>query len=71
MVVSTGRAHFELVSIFEALGIKTSLITPNAPLIHHPHPSLYHHQTIHTQPAYHILSSLHSQNYYYQLFTPS
>ena len=46
MVVSTGRAHFDVMSIFEPLGIKTWVISANGAVIHDPDGRLYHHETI-------------------------
>lgn len=71
VVVSTGRAHFDVMSIFEPLGIKTWVISANSAVIHDPDGRLYHHETIDKKRAYDILSWLESENYYYEVFTGS
>ncbi|MGG1015466.1 phosphatase YwpJ [Bacillus subtilis] len=71
VVVSTGRAHFDVMSIFEPLGIKTWVISANGAVIHDPDGRLYHHETIDKKRAYDILSWLESENYYYEVFTGS
>ncbi|MDR4433282.1 Cof-type HAD-IIB family hydrolase [Bacillus tequilensis] len=71
VVVSTGRAYFDVVSIFEPLGIKTWVISANGAVIHDPDGRLYHQETIEKQRAYEILSWLESENYYYEVFTGS
>lgn len=71
VVVSTGRAHFDVMSIFEPLGIKTWVISANGAVIHDPEGRLYHHETIDKKRAYDILSWLESENYYYEVFTGS
>lgn len=69
--MSTGRAHFDVMSIFEPLGIKTWVISANGAVIHDPEGRLYHHETIDKKRAYDILSWLESENYYYEVFTGS
>ncbi|MCY9185664.1 Cof-type HAD-IIB family hydrolase [Bacillus sp. FSL K6-1012] len=71
VVVSTGRAYFDVVSIFEPLGIKTWVISANGAVIHDPDGRLYHSETIDKKRAYDILSWLQSENYYYEVFTDS
>ncbi|MFQ6318991.1 Cof-type HAD-IIB family hydrolase [Bacillus halotolerans] len=71
VVVSTGRAYFDVVSIFEPLGIKTWVISANGAVIHDPDGRLYHSETIGKKRAYDILSWLESENYYYEVFTDS
>lgn len=71
VVVSTGRAHFDVMSIFKPLGIKTWVISANGAVIHDPDGRLYHQETIDKQRAYDILSWLESENYYYEVFTGS
>ncbi|UPV78751.1 Cof-type HAD-IIB family hydrolase [Bacillus rugosus] len=71
VVVSTGRAHFDVESIFKPLGIKTWVISANGAVIHDPDGRLYHQETIDKQRAYDILSWLESENYYYEVFTES
>ncbi|MDP4524747.1 Cof-type HAD-IIB family hydrolase [Bacillus halotolerans] len=71
VVVSTGRAYFDVVSIFEPLGIKTWVISANGAVIHDPDGRLYHSETIDKKRAYDILSWLESENYYYEVFTDS
>ncbi|WP_406621010.1 Cof-type HAD-IIB family hydrolase [Bacillus atrophaeus] len=71
VVVSTGRAYFDVVSIFEPLGIKTWIISANGAVIHDPDGRLYHQETIDKKRAYDILSWLESENYYYEVFTDS
>ncbi|MEC1601987.1 MULTISPECIES: Cof-type HAD-IIB family hydrolase [Bacillus] len=71
VVVSTGRAYFDVVSIFEPLGIKTWVISANGAVIHDPDGRLYHSKTIDKKRAYDILSWLQSENYYYEVFTDS
>lgn len=71
VVVSTGRAYFDVVSIFKPLGIKTWVISANGAVIHDPDGRLYHQETIEKQRAYEILSWLESENYYYEVFTGS
>ncbi|MDY7432425.1 Cof-type HAD-IIB family hydrolase [Bacillus sp. V26] len=71
VVVSTGRAYFDVVSIFEPLGIKTWVISANGAVIHDPNGRLYHSETIDKKRAYDILSWLESENYYYEVFTDS
>ncbi|MBT2572962.1 HAD family phosphatase [Bacillus sp. ISL-51] len=69
IVVSTGRAHFDVLSIFEPLGIKTWVISANGAAIHAPDGSLYHCETIQTSRARDILSWLENEEYYYEVFT--
>ncbi|PAY14694.1 Cof-type HAD-IIB family hydrolase [Bacillus sp. 7705b] len=71
VVVSTGRAYFDVVTIFEPLGIKTWVISANGAVIHDPDGRLYHSETIDKKRAYDILSWLESENYYYEVFTDS
>ncbi|MFB0634163.1 Cof-type HAD-IIB family hydrolase [Bacillus rugosus] len=71
VVVSTGRAYFDVESIFKPLGIKTWVISANGAVIHDPDGRLYHQETIDKQRAYDILSWLESENYYYEVFTES
>ncbi|MEI1423235.1 Cof-type HAD-IIB family hydrolase [Bacillus cabrialesii] len=71
VVVSTGRAYFDVESIFEPLGMKTWVISANGAVIHDPDGRLYHQETIEKQRAYDILSWLESENYYYEVFTDS
>ncbi|MCY8128248.1 Cof-type HAD-IIB family hydrolase, partial [Bacillus spizizenii] len=49
VVVSTGRAHFDVMSIFKPLGIKTWVISANGAVIHDPDGRLYHQETIDKQ----------------------
>lgn len=69
IVVSTGRAHFDVVSIFEPLEMKTWVISANGAAIHAPDGSLYHCETIHASRARDILSWLEDEEYYYEVFT--
>ncbi|MEC1290623.1 Cof-type HAD-IIB family hydrolase [Bacillus mojavensis] len=69
VVVSTGRAYFDVVSIFQPLGIKTWVISANGAVIHDPDGSLFHSETIDKKRAFDILSWLESENYYYEVFT--
>ncbi|KXZ17111.1 Cof-type HAD-IIB family hydrolase [Bacillus nakamurai] len=69
IVVSTGRAHFDVLSIFEPLGMKTWVISANGAAIHAPDGSLYHCETIHASRARDILSWLENGEYYYEVFT--
>ncbi|PRP51973.1 Cof-type HAD-IIB family hydrolase [Bacillus halotolerans] len=71
VVVSTGRAYFDVTSIFEPLGIKTWVISANGAVIHDPDGRLYHQETIDKKRTYDILSWLESENYYYEVFTDS
>ncbi|MEC1665909.1 Cof-type HAD-IIB family hydrolase [Bacillus mojavensis] len=71
VVVSTGRAYFDVVSIFQPLGIKTWVISANGAVIHEPDGRLFHSETIDKKRAYDILSWLESENYYYEVFTDS
>ncbi|MCY9090007.1 Cof-type HAD-IIB family hydrolase [Bacillus mojavensis] len=71
VVVSTGRAYFDVVSIFQPLGIKTWVISANGAVIHDPDGRLFHSETIDKKRAYDILSWLESENYYYEVFTDS
>lgn len=69
IVVSTGRAHFDVHSIFEPLGIKTWIISANGAAIHAPDGSLYHCDAIEETRARGILSWLEENQYYYEVFT--
>ncbi len=69
IVVSTGRAHFDVHSIFEPLGIKTWIISANGAAIHAPDGSLYHCEAIEESRARVILSWLEENQYYYEVFT--
>lgn len=42
VVVATGRASFDVQTIFEPTGIKTWIISANGAVIHDPEGSLYH-----------------------------
>ncbi|ATO27346.1 phosphatase [Bacillus atrophaeus] len=69
VVVSTGRAHFDVASIFEPLGMKTWVISANGAAIHDPDGGLFHCESIEKKRAYEILSWLEEENYYYEVFT--
>lgn len=69
IVVSTGRAHFDVHSIFEPLGIKTWVISANGAAIHAPDGRLYHCDAIEETRARGILSWLEENQYYYEVFT--
>ncbi|MCY8857978.1 Cof-type HAD-IIB family hydrolase [Bacillus atrophaeus] len=69
VVVSTGRAHFDVASIFEPLGMKTWVISANGAAIHDPDGGLFHCESIAKKRAYEILSWLEEENYYYEVFT--
>ncbi|MBU5263916.1 Cof-type HAD-IIB family hydrolase [Bacillus atrophaeus] len=69
VVVSTGRAHFDVASIFEPLGMKTWVISANGAAIHDPDGGLFHCESFEKKRAYEILSWLEEENYYYEVFT--
>lgn len=69
IVISTGRAQFDVQTIFEKTGINTWVIGANGATIHDPDSKLYHSQPIEPSVAYSILDSLEKDGYYYEVFS--
>lgn len=69
VVIATGRAQFDVQTIFEKTGIHTWVIGANGATIHDPDGKLYYSQPIEPSVAYSILNSLESDGYYYEVFS--
>lgn len=69
IVISTGRAYFDVQTIFQNTGVKTWIIGANGATIHDPNGVLYHSQPIEPKLAYGILRSLEEDGYYYEVFS--
>ncbi|WP_273127712.1 Cof-type HAD-IIB family hydrolase [Bacillus weihaiensis] len=69
VVIATGRAHFDVLKIFEGTELRTWIIGANGATIHSPDGTLYHSQPIERQRAYDILKDLEENGYYYEVFT--
>ncbi|PRR90960.1 Cof-type HAD-IIB family hydrolase [Bacillus sp. NMCN1] len=69
VVVSTGRAYFDVRSIFDQLGMNTWVISANGAVIHDPAGQVYHSAALQEEKAKRILSWLEERDYYYEVFT--
>lgn len=69
VVIATGRAHFDVQTIFENTNIKTWIIGANGATIHQPNGELFHSEPINRQDAINILSWLEKEEYYYEVFS--
>ncbi|PCK19661.1 phosphatase [Bacillus pumilus] len=69
VVVSTGRAYFDVKSIFDELGMNTWVISANGAVIHDPTGQVYHSAALQEEKAKQILSWLEERDYYYEVFT--
>lgn len=71
IVIATGRAHFDVQSIFKGTGIQTWVIAANGATIYDREGHLFHHQPIEPGTAYKVLQSLEQDGYYYEVFSNS
>jgi Cof subfamily protein (haloacid dehalogenase superfamily) len=69
IVIATGRAHFDVKTIFKNTGVKTWIIGANGATIHDPYGELYHSQSIEPKKAFDILHSLEEDGFYYEVFS--
>lgn len=69
VVIATGRAHFDVQTIFEKTGLKTWIIGANGATIHQPNGELFHSVSINRQDAFQILNWLEQEEYYYEIFS--
>ncbi|WP_209121253.1 Cof-type HAD-IIB family hydrolase [Alkalihalobacillus sp. BA299] len=69
VVVATGRAYFDVQTIFKNTDIKTWIIGANGATIHQPNGDLFHSVPINKQDAIAILSWLEQEDYYYEVFS--
>lgn len=69
VVVSTGRAYFDVKSIFDQLGMNTWVISANGAVIHDPFGEVYHSTSLQEENAKRILAWLEERDYYYEVFT--
>ncbi|MFS0654123.1 Cof-type HAD-IIB family hydrolase [Bacillus sp. 179-C3.3 HS] len=69
VVVSTGRAYFDVKSIFDQIGMNTWVISANGAVIHDPSGQVYHSACLQEEKAKRILAWLEERNYYYEVFT--
>lgn len=69
VVIATGRAHFDVQTIFQETGVKTWIIGANGATIHNPEGKLVYSAPIEKNTALHILQWLEEENYYYEVFT--
>ncbi|MGE6630308.1 Cof-type HAD-IIB family hydrolase [Bacillus sp. NPDC077027] len=69
VVVSTGRAYFDVKAIFDQLGMNTWVISANGAVIHDPKGHIFHSAPLHKSRAKQILKWLEERNYYYEVFT--
>ncbi|MBS4207250.1 Cof-type HAD-IIB family hydrolase [Bacillus sp. FJAT-50079] len=69
VVIATGRAHFDVQTIFKDTGLKTWIIGANGATIHQPNGELFHSVSINQQDAFQILNWLEQEQYYYEVFS--
>ncbi|RHW37991.1 HAD family phosphatase [Neobacillus notoginsengisoli] len=69
VVIATGRAQFDVQTIFNKTGLNTWIIGTNGATIHQPNGELFHSVLINRQDAIHILNWLEEEEYYYEIFT--
>ncbi|PLR77092.1 Cof-type HAD-IIB family hydrolase [Bacillus sp. V3-13] len=69
VVVATGRAHFDVQTIFKDTGVKTWIIGANGATIHQPDGNLFHSVSINKQDTIDILSWLEQEDFYYEVFS--
>ena len=69
VVIATGRAHFDVQTIFENTDIKTWIIGANGATIHKPNGELFHSEPINRHDAIDVLSWLEKEEYYYEVFS--
>ncbi|MCY8402913.1 Cof-type HAD-IIB family hydrolase [Bacillus sonorensis] len=69
VVIATGRASFDVQTIFQETGIKTWIISANGAVIHDPEGRLCHAVPIERKKAEGILRWLEEENYYYEVFS--
>ncbi|MDQ0199177.1 Cof-type HAD-IIB family hydrolase [Neobacillus ginsengisoli] len=69
VVIATGRAHFDVQTIFKNIDMKTWIIGANGATIHQPNGELFHSVPINRPDALNILSWLEKEDYYYEVFS--
>ncbi|GAA0437605.1 Cof-type HAD-IIB family hydrolase [Virgibacillus sp. AGTR] len=69
VVIATGRAHFDVQTLFKDTGINTWIIGANGATIHSPDGKLYRSKAIQKQDAVNILNWLEKEDYYYEVFS--
>lgn len=69
VVIATGRAHFDVQTIFKETGLKTWIIGANGATIHQPNGERFHSISINRQDAFQILNWLEQEEYYYEIFS--
>lgn len=69
VVIATGRAHFDVQSIFQATGINTWIIGANGATIHQPNGELFHSTPIDKEDSSKIFSWLEQENFYYEILS--
>lgn len=69
VVIATGRAHFDVQTIFKHTDIKTWIIGANGATIHHPDGKIFYSEPINRENAAGILSWLEQEEYYYEVFS--
>ena len=69
VVIATGRAHFDVQTIFKETGLKTWIIGANGATIHQPNGEMFHSISINRKDAFQILNWLEQEEYYYEIFS--
>ncbi|PLR86581.1 Cof-type HAD-IIB family hydrolase [Bacillus canaveralius] len=69
VVIATGRAHFDVQTIFKDTGVKTWIIGANGATIHQPDRKLLHSVPINKDDAIYILNWLEQEEFYYEVFS--
>ncbi len=69
VVVATGRAHFDVQSIFKDTGLQTWIIGANGATIHQPNGELFQSVPINRNEALNILGWLEQEGFYYEVFS--
>jgi len=69
VVIATGRAHFDVQTIFKDSGINTWIIAANGATIHNPEGELVHSVPIGKSRAIPILKWLEEEEFYYEVFS--
>lgn len=69
VVIATGRAHFDVLSILETTGITPWIISANGATIYQPNGELFHSTSINRNDVIHILRWLEQENFYYEILS--
>ena len=69
VVIATGRAHFDVQTIFKDTNMKTWIIGANGATIHRPNGELFHHLPMKHEDALESLNWLEQEGFYYEIFS--